>query len=330
MSTKKETEQLLALNRTMLLIRGVEESLIKLFSDSEVPGFIHLSLGQEAVAAGVMAALDARDTMATTHRGHGHVLARGLDLDLFFREIMGKAGGICGGRGGSMHVADMRLGIIGANGIVGAGIPIALGSALAHSVRGSGGVAVVFFGDGAMAEGVLHETLNIAALWKMPLLLVCENNGWSEFSPTALQFAAQLKDLAGAFGIPHTQVDGSDVEAVAGAAAALVGEIRAGAGARVLECSTHRVRGHYEGDPQKYREAAELAAGAAADPLKHARKALLARGVKAQALDAAVAEIEAQVQAAIARAREDVLPEFEAAFADVYTQGVRATNGAPA
>jgi pyruvate dehydrogenase E1 component alpha subunit len=330
MSTKKETEQLLALNRTMLLIRSVEESLIKLFSDSEVPGFIHLSLGQEAVAAGVMAALDARDTMATTHRGHGHVLARGLDLDLFFREIMGKAGGICGGRGGSMHVADMRLGIIGANGIVGAGIPIALGSALAHSVRGSGGVAVVFFGDGAMAEGVLHETLNIAALWKMPLLLVCENNGWSEFSPTALQFAAQLKDLAGAFGIPHTQVDGSDVEAVAGAAAALVGEIRTGAGARVLECSTHRVRGHYEGDPQKYREAAELAAGAAADPLKHARKALLARGVKAQALDAAVTEIEAQVQAAIARAREDVLPEFEAAFADVYTQGARATDGAPA
>ncbi|MDO8442388.1 MAG: thiamine pyrophosphate-dependent dehydrogenase E1 component subunit alpha [Polaromonas sp.] len=328
MSTKKETEQLLALNRTMLLIRSVEESLIKLFSDSEVPGFIHLSLGQEAVAAGVMAALDARDTMATTHRGHGHVLARGLDLDLFFREIMGKAGGICGGRGGSMHVADMRLGIIGANGIVGAGIPIALGSALAHSVRGSGGVAVVFFGDGAMAEGVLHETLNIAALWKMPLLLVCENNGWSEFSPTALQFAAQLKDLAGAFGIPHVQIDGSDVEAVAGAAAALVGEIRTGAGARVLECSTHRVRGHYEGDPQKYREAAELAAGAAADPLKHARKALLARGVKAQALDAAVAEIEAQVQAAIARAREDVLPEFEAAFADVYTQGARATDGA--
>ncbi len=330
MSTKKETEQLLALNRTMLLIRSVEESLIKLFSDSEVPGFIHLSLGQEAVAAGVMAALDARDTMATTHRGHGHVLARGLDLDLFFREIMGKAGGICGGRGGSMHVADMRLGILGANGIVGAGIPIALGSALAHSVRGSGGVAVVFFGDGAMAEGVLHETLNIAALWKMPLLLVCENNGWSEFSPTALQFAAQLKDLAGAFSIPHTQVDGSDVEAVTAAAAALVGEIRTGAGARVLECSTHRVRGHYEGDPQKYREAAELAAGAAADPLKHARKALLARGVKAQALDAAVAEIEAQVQAAIARAREDVLPEFEAAFADVYTQGARATDGASA
>ncbi|MDB5890069.1 MAG: thiamine pyrophosphate-dependent dehydrogenase component subunit alpha [Polaromonas sp.] len=330
MSKKEETEQLLALNRAMLLIRVVEESLVKLFSDSEVPGFIHLSLGQEAVAAGVMSALDGRDTMATTHRGHGHVLARGLDLDLFFREIMGKAGGICGGRGGSMHVADMRLGILGANGIVGAGIPIALGSALAHSVRGSGGIAVVFFGDGAMAEGVLHETLNIAALWKMPLLLVCENNGWSEFSPTALQFAAQLKNLAGAFGIPHTKVDGSDVEAVANAAAALVGEIRNGAGARVLECSTHRVRGHYEGDPQKYRQAAELTAGAEADPVKHARKALLERGVKAHALDAAIVDIEAQVKAAIDRAREDVLPEFEAAFADVYTQDVRASHGAKA
>jgi TPP-dependent pyruvate/acetoin dehydrogenase alpha subunit len=330
MAAPKDSERLFALYRTMLLVRQAETALTKLFADGEVPGFIHLSVGQEAIAAGVTSALAPGDTLATTHRGHGHVLARGLALDGFFKEIMGRAGGICQGRGGSMHVADTSLGILGANGIVGAGIPIALGSAIAQSVLASGGLAVSFFGDGAMAEGVLHETLNIAALWKMPLLLVCENNGWSEFSPTALQFAAQLKDLAGAFGIPHTQVDGSDVEAVAGAAAALVGEIRTGAGARVLECSTHRVRGHYEGDPQKYREVAELAAGAAADPLKHARKALLARGVKAQALDAAVAEIEAQVQAAIARAREDVLPEFEAAFADVYTQGARATNGAPA
>lgn len=331
MSKKEATERLLVLNRTMLLIRTVEESLITLFADSEVPGFIHLSIGQEAVAAGVMAALDERDSMATTHRGHGHVLARGLDLDLFFKEIMGKAGGICGGRGGSMHVADMQLGILGANGIVGAGIPIALGSALAHAVRGTGGVAVVFFGDGAMAEGVLHETLNIAALWKMPLLLVCENNGWSEFSPTAKQFAAQLKDLAGAFAVSHTKVEGSDVEAVADAAAVLVKEIRAGGGARVLECVTHRVRGHYEGDPQKYRDSDELTAGAQADPIKNSRRVLLARGVKADVLDAAVAEVEALVHAAIDRARQDVLPEFDAAFVDVYTlPGLRAAEGAGA
>lgn len=315
----KDTEQSLALYKTMLLIRYVEESLIKLFSDSEVPGFIHLSLGQEAVAAGVMSALDERDSMATTHRGHGHVIARGLDLDLFFKEIMGKAGGICGGRGGSMHVADMRMGILGANGIVGAGIPIALGSALAHQVRKTCGVAVVFFGDGAMAEGVLHETLNIASLWKLPLLLVCENNGWSEFSPTALQFAAKLKDLSAAFGISHTHVEGNDVSAVSGAAATLVKSIRSGTGAQVLECVTHRIRGHFEGDPQKYRDATEIAAGVDADPIKRARLALLKAGQKEASLDAMEQEVTASIQAAVGRARADIQPEFEAAYADVYT-----------
>lgn len=319
MAKTKEAEHILGLYRTMLLIRNVEESLIKLFSDSEVPGFIHLSLGQEGVAVGVMSALDARDSMATTHRGHGHVLARGLDLDLFFKEIMGKAGGICGGRGGSMHVADMQMGILGANGIVGAGIPIALGSALAHQVRSTGGIAVVFFGDGAMAEGVLHETLNIASLWKLPLLLVCENNGWSEFSPTSLQFAAKLKDLAAAFRIPHTLVEGNDVSAVAGAAASIVKSLRAGTGAQVLECVTHRVRGHYEGDPQKYRDAAELSASIEADPIQRTRAALLKAGQQASSLDALEQEVLASVQEAVGRARADVQPDFEAAFADVYT-----------
>jgi pyruvate dehydrogenase E1 component alpha subunit len=312
-------ERLLALYRSMLRVRSVETALIKLFADGEVPGFIHLSLGQEGVAAGVNAALDARDSLATTHRGHGHVLARGIGLDLFFKEIMGRAGGICGGRGGSMHVADMSLGVLGANGIVGAGIPIALGSALAHAVRRTGGVAVAFFGDGAMAEGVLHETLNIAALWKLPLLLVCENNGWSEFSPTARQFAPRLCDLAAAFGIAHTQADGRDAEQVADAAAALVAAMRTGGGPRVLECRTQRVRGHYEGDPQKYRDPAELQALAAEDPLAHTLAALQARGVAAAALDALKAEVNAEVQAAVERARQDALPAFEAAFADVYT-----------
>ncbi|XAH26278.1 thiamine pyrophosphate-dependent dehydrogenase E1 component subunit alpha [Xylophilus sp. GW821-FHT01B05] len=319
MKKVKERPNALPLYRTMLLIRNVEESLIKLFSDSEVPGFIHLSLGQEGVAAGVMSALDSRDSMATTHRGHGHVLARGLDLDLFFKEIMGKAGGICGGRGGSMHVADMQMGILGANGIVGAGIPIALGSALAHQVRGTGGTAVVFFGDGAMAEGVLHETLNIASLWKLPLLLVCENNGWSEFSPTALQFAAKLKDLASAFGIPHTLVEGNDVAAVDDAATALVAAIRSGTGAQVLECVTHRVRGHYEGDPQKYRSATELATGIEADPIRRARGALVEAGHSPSVLDGIEHEVLALVEAAVGRARADVQPDFEAAIADVYT-----------
>ncbi|AMR79240.1 thiamine pyrophosphate-dependent dehydrogenase E1 component subunit alpha [Cupriavidus nantongensis] len=322
MSKVKNPDAELALHRTMVLIRRVEESLIKLFSDGEVPGFIHLSLGQEGVAAGVMSALRSGDTMATTHRGHGHVLARGLDLDLFFKEIMGRAGGICGGRGGSMHVADMRLGIIGANGIVGAGIPIALGSALGHSVQKRGNAAVVFFGDGAMAEGVLHETLNMASLWKLPLLLVCENNGWSEFSPTSQQFAAKLKDLAAAFGLAYDHVDGADVSAVARASQKAIQYIREGQGAYVLECSTHRVRGHYEGDPQKYRDPAELEAGAKLDPLVRSRTALQVAGVALEAIESIEHEVQLAVEAAIERARADRLPTFEEAFGDVYTASV--------
>lgn len=318
MAKKQDHEQLLAFYRVMRLIRTVENALIKLFADGEVPGFIHLSIGQEAIAAGVMSALDARDTIATTHRGHGHVIARGIDLDLFFMELMGKAGGICRGRSGSMHVADMNLGILGANGIVGAGIPITLGSALAHSVRKSGGVAVAFFGDGAMAEGVLHESLNLAALWQLPLLFVCENNGWSEFSPTREQFAAELGKLAQAFNIPHVAVDGNDVEAVAAAALQSTIQARAG-GPRVLECKTHRVRGHFEGDPQKYRPADEAEAGADLDPLKRAERQLQQRGVTAQMIEEIGAECEARVAASVETARADAQPDFAHALADVYT-----------
>ena len=323
-SKAARADALLALWRTMTLVRQSELALVRLFADSEVPGFIHLSIGQEAISAGVASALQAQDTLATNHRGHGHVLARGMDLDGFFKEIMGRAGGLCQGRGGSMHVADLRLGILGANGIVGAGIPIALGSALAHSVRRTQGVAVAFFGDGAMAEGVLHETLNMAALWKMPLLLVCENNGWSEFSPTERQFAARLEALAAAFGIAYRKVDGNDALAVADAAGAAAQAARWGAGPQILECITHRVRGHYEGDPQKYRDAAELEGVSEHDPLRQARGALLAMGVEEPALLQEAAAIEQRVEAAVAAARADVLPTFEAALADVYTPGVAA------
>lgn len=307
---------------TMTLVRAVELALAKLFADSEVPGFIHLSVGQEAISTGIASALQPQDTLATNHRGHGHVLARGIALDGFFKEIMGRAGGLCKGRGGSMHVADLSLGILGANGIVGAGIPIALGSAIAHSVRKTQGIAVCFFGDGAMAEGVLHETLNMAAMWKMPLLLVCENNGWSEFSPTPQQFAAKLEALAGAFGLTYANVDGNDVEAVAQAAQQAAASARSGQGAQVLECFTHRVRGHFEGDPQKYRDAAELTAAADADPIRRTRGLLISLGCTASQLDAEEAQINARVDAAIAAARADALPEFEAALADVYTPEV--------
>lgn len=318
--SRDTAERLLALYRTMSLIRQVEQALSRLFADSEVPGFIHLSIGQEAIAAGIASALAPQDTLTTTHRGHGHVLARGIDLAGFFKEIMGRAGGLCKGRGGSMHVADLGLGVLGANGIVGAGIPIALGSAIAHAVRGNSGVAVSFFGDGAMAEGVLHETMNMAALWKSPLLLVCENNGWSEFSPTSRQFKAKLQDLAAAFGITYQHVDGKDALAVASAAARAVAALRAGDGPAVIECVTHRVRGHYEGDPQKYREADELARGAGSDPLLHARAALAQAGVQAKTLEEIDADVAARIEDCIEQARVDVLPTFDSAIAEVYTE----------
>jgi TPP-dependent pyruvate/acetoin dehydrogenase alpha subunit len=316
-------ERLTALYRTMSLIRQVETALTRLFANSEVPGFIHLSIGQEAVATGIASALQAQDSMATTHRGHGHVLARGMDVVGFMKEIMGREGGLCKGRGGSMHVADLSLGILGANGIVGAGIPIALGSAMAHQVRKTGGVAVAFFGDGAMAEGVLHETLNMAALWKCPLLLVCENNGWSEFSPTSRQFAAKLEKLAAAFDVRYAQVDGNDVLAVADAAAAATAQLRTGNGPFVLECMTTRVRGHFEGDPQKYRDAGELASVHAHDPLTAVRAQLQALGVDTAAIDSAIG---AEVEAAIEAARADALPQMASAIQDVYTPAAQETR----
>lgn len=317
--TNADIGGLRALHDVMLRVRASESALTRLFADGEIPGFIHLSLGQEAVAAGVCAALEPQDTLATTHRGHGHVIARGMDLDSFFKELMGRAGGKCGGRSGSMHVADMSLGILGANGIVGAGIPLALGSAVAHQTRGTGGVAVAFFGDGAMAEGALHESLNMAALWKLPLLLVCENNGWSEFSPTERQFKGTLKGLAETFGIAYRTVDGNDVEATAAAAEEAAAHARA-KGPFVLECMTTRVRGHFEGDPQKYRDTEEMQGLGAKDPIVRSRARLGALGVAEAELDDMTTAAERQVAAAVEAARADPLPDFEAALADVYTR----------
>jgi TPP-dependent pyruvate/acetoin dehydrogenase alpha subunit len=322
MAKKAQTvpvDDLVALHKTMLTVRSSEAALAKLFADGEIPGFIHLSFGQEAVAAGVCSALEAQDTLATTHRGHGHVIARGMNLDSFFRELMGRAGGKCGGRSGSMHVADLSLGVLGANGIVGASVPLALGSALAHQTRKTGGVAVAFFGDGAMAEGALHEALNMASLWNLPIVFVCENNGWSEFSPTARQFKGTLAGLATTFGIAHRSVDGNDVEATALAAREVVSHARTH-GPFVLECLTTRVRGHYEGDPQKYRSDDEKKALEAKDPIAISSAKLKKQGIAQDALGGMAEKAEAAVAAAIAGAREDALPDFDAALADVYTQ----------
>ncbi len=291
------------LYRRMLRIRRVEEKLKDLFAAGKLPGFIHLSIGQEAVAVGVCDALRADDTIASNHRGHGHSLAKGMDLVGFFAELHGLPNGLCQGRGGSMHVADDRIGMLGANGIVGAGLSLAVGSALAHQVLGRDAVAVVFFGDGARAEGLLHESLNLARLWSLPVLFVCENNGWSEFTPGHIGFSGSTRKLAEAFEIGYAQADGNDVLAVRSAAADAVAALRAGQGPRMLECITHRIRGHYEGDGQKYRPTEQLAHARTLDPLERHVATLRERGVGATQLDAIERSVAQEIDAALAAAQ---------------------------
>jgi acetoin:2,6-dichlorophenolindophenol oxidoreductase subunit alpha len=311
-------DQLRGLYRLMQRIRQAEQSLSTLFAENKIPGFIHSSIGQEATAAGVIYPLEAQDTLVSNHRGHGHAIARGVDLGRFFAEIMGRAGGYCAGRGGSMHVADASIGMLGANGIVGAGLPIALGSALAHQVTGVKAIAVVFFGDGALGEGVLHESLNLAKLWKLPLLMICENNGWSEFTPTEREFVTSLQRIASAFDIPSEWVDGNDVSAVFAAAFRMAAVARAG-GPAILEARTIRIRGHYEGDPQHYRDRKEMAAGSARDPIAIAEDQLLAAGATVGDVALIRQTVEQEISSAVGFASASALPKFEAAFGDVYT-----------
>jgi 2-oxoisovalerate dehydrogenase E1 component len=221
---------LLEMHRRMLLIRGFEERVASLYRDSEIPGFVHLSIGQEAAAVGACWPLHPSDVITSTHRGHGHCLAKGLDPLGMFAELMGKQQGTNRGRGGSMHIADPKLGIFGANGIVAAGLPIAAGAATASLLRGDASVAVAFFGDGAPAQGAFHEALNLAALWRLPAIFFCENNGYAEFSAASSQHATSLEQRAGGYGIPYVAVDGNDVAATAAVMEDAVLAARAGRG----------------------------------------------------------------------------------------------------
>lgn len=321
MARARKKRDLLGIYERMLRVRLTELRLARLFAESEVPGFIHLSVGQEAVATGLGEVLGPEDTVASTHRGHGHALAKGIDLNDFFAELMGREDGICRGRGGSMHVADFSIGMLGANAIVGASIPIALGSALAHQVKGTNALAVAFFGDGAMAEGVFHESMNLAVLWQLPLLFVCENNGWSEFSPTSRQFVPALAKLSGAFGIPFKKVDGNDVLKVMDAAETAISRIRAGQGPQMLECVTQRWRGHYEGDPQKYRDPGELAELDRNDPLMMLRAHLVEGGISKEEISRVNNQIEESLEQAVEQARRAGAPDWSEASVQAYAKG---------
>jgi pyruvate dehydrogenase E1 component alpha subunit len=304
----------LELFRRMLLIRKVDEMLGNASLACELPGPVHLYVGQEAVAVGVCAHLTDQDWIASTHRGHGHFLAKGGDLSALVAEVFGREVGVCRGRGGSMHVADFSRGIIGANGIVAGGVALAAGAALAAQVEGEGRVAVAFFGDGAANQGVLMEALNVGALWKLPLIFACENNGFSEFSPTSTVTAGRIAERAGPFGVPHQIVDGNDLESVWRAAADAIALARAGQGPTFLEFETYRLRGHMEQEvtflSRPYRTKEEIEAGKRNDPITRCRnKLVLEESLAPSELDAMESDVEREVASAKAAAKAAAWPD---------------------
>jgi 2-oxoisovalerate dehydrogenase E1 component len=306
--------ELLEMQRRMLLIRGFEERVADLYRDGLVPGFVHLSIGQEAAAVGACWPLRADDVITSTHRGHGHCLAKGLEPLGMFAELMGRAEGTNRGRGGSMHIADPKLGIFGANGIVAAGLPIAVGAAAAAQLRGLDGVAVAFFGDGAAAQGAFHEAVNLASVWELPVIFFCENNGYSEFSPTAAQHATTLERRAVGYGVPYRSVDGNDVVATARTMRGAVGAARAGFGPVIVEAATYRWHGHYEGDPQRYRSEEELREWQQRDPLLLHRRVLRDAGVGEAEIVALERTVASELDDAVALARGLAAPAPGALF----------------
>lgn len=316
----RNDDGLLDLHYSMLRIRRVEERLQDEFTQGKIPGFIHVSIGQEAVAAGVCSDLTPADTIFTTHRGHGHALAKGMELKPFMAEIYGRANGSCHGNSGSMHVASKDAGVGGANGIVGAGMPIALGSAFASSFKGDNAVTAVFFGDGASNQGAFHECMNMAALWNLPLIFVCENNGWAQFSSQKSYMKVDsISRRADGYGMPGVTVDGENVLNVRAAARGAIARARAGEGPTLLECKTHRWFGHYVGDPQKYRAADDLSRSRNTDCVAIFEKFLIDGKHAGRAeLDAVDARLKEEINEAIAHAEASPTSAKGQFFADVY------------
>ncbi len=299
-STASGPQDALSRLREMVRIRRFEERCVELYSASRIRGFMHLSIGEEAVAVGVSAALDPQDAVVATYREHGSALARGVPMDAVMAEMFGKVTGCSRGRGGSMHLFDADRRFYGGNAIVAGGLPVAVGLALADHMRDTSGVTACFFGDGAVAEGAFHESLNLAALWSLPVLFCCENNLYA--MGTAIERANANVDLASraaSYGMPSQAVDGMDVEAVAGAARDAVAAIRGGGGPQFLEAHTYRFRAHSMYDPERYRDKSEVAEWRQRDPIPRASEALRAAGLlDDDRLSALTAEVDAEIAAA--------------------------------
>jgi pyruvate dehydrogenase E1 component alpha subunit len=315
-----ERERLLELYRKMLMIRRFEEKVAHLFASGRIPGFVHLCIGQEAVAVGVCALLREDDYIVSNHRGHGHMIAKGADVRLMMAELFGKRDGYCGGRGGSMHICDFKIGALGANGIVGGGIPIANGAGFSSRYRGTDQVTVCFFGDGASNQGTFHESLNLSALWKLPVIFVCENNRWAEFTPQSESMCIEdISIRARSYGMPGLTVNGSDLFSVMDGARDAITRAREGGGPTLLECKTFRFRGHYEGDPQKYRNEREYREIQLHDPIGNFKnKVYRERLIEKWELEKIEQDVESIIFEAIKYAEKSPYPEFEMEIERAY------------
>jgi TPP-dependent pyruvate/acetoin dehydrogenase alpha subunit len=319
-SGELDRDAALGLLGTMWRIRCFEERVVRLKRNLQVHGLIHLSIGGEGVAAAVCGQLRDDDTVYSGHRAHGHALAKGAPMDRVMAELMGRTDGLCRGLGGSMHLVDREHGLLGATGVVGGNLPLAAGSALAAQLRGTDQVTVVFFGDGAVQAGHFNEAVNLAALWELPLIFVCENNGMAEFTARSEHSKVELVcDVVAPYGFERQTVDGGDVPALWSAFGGYLKAARQGRGPMLLECLTHRRRGHYEGDAQSYRDALAEAEWERVDPLARLQAHAVTQGWLDEAAGQALErDAQAEVEAAVAFARASPFPELELAGVMVY------------
>ncbi|MDE0139595.1 MAG: thiamine pyrophosphate-dependent dehydrogenase E1 component subunit alpha [bacterium] len=312
---------LLEMFETMMKIRLFEERVTLEYQRGDMPGFVHTYIGAEAVATAVCANLSDHDLIASTHRGHGHCLAKGCSIAGMLAELYGRETGLCKGRGGSMHIADFEIGMLGANAIVGGSIGLATGGAFAQQVKGTSNVSVSFFGDGGAGQGILYESMNLASIWKLPVIYVCENNGWAESTPASYsQSVEDLSRRADGFGIPGHVVDGADACAVHDVAAEAIGRARRGAGPSFIEAKIPRISAHYVGDTQKYRDEDDLEAARRRDPLKRFRSELEAAGILTEAaVDGIRAAIVDELDRGVAAAKADPWPTAAGVTDYVYS-----------
>jgi pyruvate dehydrogenase E1 component alpha subunit len=322
-------EKLLWMYERMKLIRTFEDRVADLFSQAKLPGFVHLYAGEEAIAVGVMAHLSDHDRITSTHRGHGHCIAKGVDTKRMMAELYAKTTGLCKGKGSSMHIADIDRGMLGANGIVGAGGPLACGSGLTTKVLGTDEVTVCFFGDGAAEQGTIHESMNLAAIWKLPVIFICENNLYAVSTPSSYHCAAgEICARAAAYDIPGLAIDGTDVFAVYEASGEAIARARRGGGPSLIEARAFRYYGHFVGDPQTYKTKEEMEGYTARDPIILFKKRVLENDLISESelikIDNQAKEM---VEDAVRFAEESPLPAPEDCLTDVYVnyprEGVR-------